>query len=183
MNNQEKNSYVKRQIVQALLALMEERAFSEISICALTERACVGRASFYRNFESKEDVLRQETERLMREWESEWAQRESAAPEDFLTELLNFYQRHAAFYLLLYRAGQSGVLLDAMLRSADITPELPNAAAYLKSAMAYMLYGWVIEWMRRGMQESGTELARMIRAAQAEEAARQSGSPRVSRAG
>lgn len=38
--------------------------------------------------------------------------------------------------------------------------------AYLKSSIAYMLYGWVIEWMKRGMQESGTELALMIKEAQ-----------------
>ena len=57
-------------------------------------------------------------------------------------------------------------MLDTILQSAAITPELPNAAAYLRSAMAYMVYGWVIEWMRRGMQESGSELAKMIADAQ-----------------
>ena len=57
-------------------------------------------------------------------------------------------------------------MLDTILQSAAITRDLPNAAAYLRSAMAYMVYGWVIEWMRRGMQESGSELAKMIADAQ-----------------
>ena len=78
--------------------------------------------------------------------------------ERVLISLLDFYKQHAAFYRQLYRAGLSGIVLDTILQSAAITPELPNAAAYLRSAMAYMVYGWVIEWMRRGMQESGSEL-------------------------
>ena len=57
-------------------------------------------------------------------------------------------------------------MLDTILQSAAITRDLPNAAAYLRSAMTYMVYGWVIEWMRRGMQESGSELAKMIADAQ-----------------
>ena len=166
MNNRQKNSYVRRQILQALLAMMEEQDFPAISVSALTARAGVGRASFYRNFTGKEDVLRQEAARLTQCWQREWEQREAAAPNEFLISLLDFYKQHAAFYRQLYRAGLSGIVLDTILQSAAITRDLPNAAAYLRSAMAYMVYGWVIEWMRRGMQESGSELAKMIADAQ-----------------
>ena len=166
MNNREKNSYVRRQLLGALLEMMEERDFRSIPVSALTEKAGVGRASFYRNFTSKEDVLRQEASRLMEEWAEEWGRHSPAAPNELLISLLDFYKRHSGFYLRLYRAGLSGIVLDTLLQRAEITPELPNAAAYLKSAMAYMVYGWVIEWMHRGMRESGTELAEMIAAAQ-----------------
>lgn len=169
MNNQEKNGYVRKQILCALLDMMNEKDFNSISISALTERAGVGRASFYRNFTGKEDVLRQEADRLTREWEEEWRQLEPAAPNEFLISILNFYKQHSKFYLLLYKAGLSEIVLDTILKSAQITPELPNAAAYLKSSMAYMVYGWIIEWIRRGMQESGTELAKMMAEAQAQE--------------
>ena len=162
MNNQEKNSYVRKQILHTLLDMMRTQELNTIPVSALTEQAGVGRASFYRNFTSKEDVLRQEADRLNREWTKEWGQPESAAPHAFLISLLNFYKQHSEFYLLLYRAGLSEIILDTLLKSIEITPELPNAAAYLKSAIAYMIYGWIMEWIRRGMQESGTELADMI---------------------
>ena len=167
MNNQEKNSYVKKQILSALLDMMDGQEFDSITVSALTERAGVGRASFYRNFTRKEDVLGQEADRLTQEWREEWRWREPAAPNAFLISLLDFYKRHSEFYLRLCPAGLSEIILGTILKNAEITPELPNAAAYLQSAMAYMVYGWVIEWIRRGMQESGTELARMIANAQA----------------
>ena len=166
MNNQEKKSYVRDQILYALLDMMKEQDFNSISVSTLTAKAGVGRASFYRNFTSKEDVLRQEAARLTHEWAEEWGRLEPAAPNEFIILLLDFYKQHSDFYLLLYKAGLSVIVLDTILKSAEITPELPNAVAYLKSAMAYMVYGWIIEWIHRGMQESGSELAKMIADAQ-----------------
>lgn len=64
MNNQEKNSYVRSQILKALLEMMRVDNFDSITISCLTTKAEVGRASFYRNYQTKEDVLRQEAERL-----------------------------------------------------------------------------------------------------------------------
>ena len=166
MNNHEKNSYVRKQILDTLLKMMNEQEFDTIAISALTDKAGVGRASFYRNFTSKEDVLHQEADRLNNKWAKEWKELEPAQPNDFFISLLNFYKDHSDFYLLLYKAGLTDIILNTILKSAEITPELPNAVAYLKSAMAYMIYGWVIEWIHRGMQESGTELAKMIEESQ-----------------
>ena len=70
MNNQEKNTYVRQHILSALLELMHTQDFVSISIQALVDAAGVGRASFYRNFASKEDVLQQESVRLTNEWKT-----------------------------------------------------------------------------------------------------------------
>lgn len=64
MNNLEKNQYVKSQILKTLLEMMKEQPFDSIVITTLVQKAQVGRASFYRNYTSKEDVLRQEADRL-----------------------------------------------------------------------------------------------------------------------
>lgn len=50
-------SYVKGKITQALLTLMEKQEFNRISITDIVNEAMVGRASFYRNFQDKTDVL------------------------------------------------------------------------------------------------------------------------------
>lgn len=162
MNNQEKNTYVRSQILSALLKMMQEQPVSDISISALVDAAQVGRASFYRNFADKEDVLRQENNRLTAQWKRNYEAEEHDAPNELLISLLDFYKEHSDFYLALYRARLSDMLLQTLLEQSEITPEMPNALAYLKSSVAYMIYGWVIEWMNRGMQESGTELAKMI---------------------
>ena len=166
MNNQEKNTYVRSQILAALLKMMQKQPFADISISALVSTAQVGRASFYRNFTDKEDVLRQENGRLTVQWKQEYESTEHAVPNELLISLLNFYKVHSDFYLALYQAGLVDMVLQTLLEHSEITPEMPNALAYLKSSIAYMLYGWIVEWMKRGMPESGTELARMFEEAQ-----------------
>lgn len=165
-NNQEKNTYVRQHILSALLELMRTQDFASISIKTLVNAAGVGRASFYRNFASKEDVLQQESVRLTNAWKAEFEQAHpDGTPQqgnEWLISLLDFYKEHAAFYLALYRAGLSDIVLETILGYFDRAPEVPNALAYLNAAIGYMIYGWIQEWMRRGMQESGTELARML---------------------
>ena len=56
--------------------------------------------------------------------------------------------------------------MNTIISSMKISEDDANPVAYLKSSIAYMIYGWVHEWMKRGMQESGTELSEMIRQAQ-----------------
>ena len=57
MNNEEKNTYVKQQITRTLIQLLEEKDISDISIKELCDTAMIGRASFYRNYSSKDNVM------------------------------------------------------------------------------------------------------------------------------
>ena len=68
MSNEGRNLYVVAHITDALLALMRQRPLGDISIGALCEAAGVGRASFYRNFTGKEDVLARELKRRLDAW-------------------------------------------------------------------------------------------------------------------
>ncbi|MBQ3670249.1 MAG: TetR/AcrR family transcriptional regulator [Treponema sp.] len=45
-------------IVQALFALMETMPFEKISVTDITKKAGIGRATYYRHFETKEDIIR-----------------------------------------------------------------------------------------------------------------------------
>ena len=111
-------------------------------------------------------MLRQENDRLTAQWKQDYESTEHAAPNELLISLLDFYKEHSDFYLALYQAGLADMLLQTLLKHSELTPEMPNALAYLKSSIAYMLYGWIVEWMKQGMPESGTELARMFEEAQ-----------------
>ena len=57
MNNEQKNTYVKMQITTALLELLKEKPLSDITVSELTNKAEIGRVSFYRNYQNKEDIL------------------------------------------------------------------------------------------------------------------------------
>lgn len=52
-------NYIKEQLAITLFDLIKTKEFSDISISELVNKAGVGRASFYRKYTSKEDVLSQ----------------------------------------------------------------------------------------------------------------------------
>ena len=55
--NHKRNSSVSQYITNSLFELMKKKPYVEISITDITDNAKVHRASFYRNFTSKEDVI------------------------------------------------------------------------------------------------------------------------------
>ena len=165
MNNEQKNTYVKKQITAALLALLKEKPLSEISISELTSRAEIGRVSFYRNYRSKEDILKEESDRLIMEWGKLYESNPESAPETLFPSLFDFYRDHRDFYTTLYHSGMSSIMMETILGTIQITSEMNNLEAYLKSFWSYGIYGWLIEWIKRGMQESGEELSLLFKLA------------------
>ncbi len=51
------NKRVKKQITEGLFSLLRKKAFSEITVTDIVKEANVARASYYRNFENKEQII------------------------------------------------------------------------------------------------------------------------------
>ena len=64
------NLFIKEYILQALLDLMKEKDFKDISITEITKKAGVSRMAYYRNYYYKEDIL-----------------------ENYMTDLLDKYEK------------------------------------------------------------------------------------------
>lgn len=162
MNNAQKNSYVKKQITATLIDLLKKKSLSEISISELTDKAGIGRVSFYRNYQGKEDILKEESNRLIREWGKLYESNPESAPETLFPSLFDFYRDHKDFYTTLYNAGLSSIMMETIIGTIQITPDMKNLEAYMKSFWAYGIYGWLLEWIKRGMPESGKELSALF---------------------
>ena len=67
----EANLRVKRNIVRALIELMQKKNYSDISVSEITALAGVSRISYYRNYDSKEDILTESLESLMTHFSEE----------------------------------------------------------------------------------------------------------------
>ena len=159
MNNEQKNTYVKKQITATLIDLLKKKSLPEISISELTDKAGIGRVSFYRNYQSKEDILKEESNRLIKEWGKLYESNPESAPETLFPSLFDFYRDHREFYTTLYNAGMSSIMMETIVGTIQITPDMKNLEAYIKSFWAYGIYGWLLEWIKRGMPESGKELS------------------------
>ena len=108
MNNQEKNTYVREQLTKALIQLLQEKRIEDISVSELTQRAQVGRASFYRNYQSLSDILYQYDRLLVNTWGAAYDADPASNISNLFGRLFQHYKDHADFYLLLYQRAHRG---------------------------------------------------------------------------
>lgn len=162
VNNEEKNTYVKNQITEALLKLLEQCELEEISISQVTALAQVSRNSFYRNYESREDILLQYIRRLFLDWDAEYKKQSQGSNANLYGSLFQHLSDNKEFYLLLKKRNLFHLFLAVLLEQSGPRPEHDNTWAYITAFIAHGTYGWIEEWVARGMQESGEEMAALL---------------------
>lgn len=162
MSNEGRNIYVIEHITESLLTLLEDKAIEDISISELCDNAGIGRASFYRNYNSKEDILKAYINKLFNGWKSDWEKNNSIPLSSAIGMIFEHFEQHRAFYHLLNVRHLIYLLKDVILDTMELKPDLPKDEAYAKAFAAYSLYGWIEIWFQRGMQESAEEMKQLF---------------------
>ena len=145
----------QRLIADAMFRLMQKYRFQQITVTDICEEAGVGRKTFYRNFELREDVIDFQLDALC----GLYAQRISGRPiEDLLFCHFEFVRSHAGFFIALYQSG-----LDHLAHQKfsvflpDTMPVWSHNPIEQEYHSQYVIAG--IEavqrvWISRGCQES-----------------------------
>ena len=89
-SNEARNAYVIEHITESLLKLLKEKPMQEISISEIVDTAGVGRTSFYRNYETKEDVVKKYIVNLLEKWDQDY----KASGKDSNAELYGSLFKH-----------------------------------------------------------------------------------------
>jgi AcrR family transcriptional regulator len=84
----------------ALVELIEERSFEELTVREITERAMVSRAAFYRNYQDKYDLV----ERIFADAMSKLLHAVGNLGQEHPAEIWVTFFEHIAMYKQLYRA-------------------------------------------------------------------------------
>ena len=157
-SNESRNAYVVEHLTSSMLALLEEKPISEISISELCDGAGVGRTSFYRNYAEKEDIIRAYIERLFQDWLEQYEKAPDRSVRETVRIVFSHFEANRDFYSLLNRRGLVYLLKDIILDLCGFNPEQEIAAAYSSAYVAFFLYGWIEVWFRRGMKDTTEEL-------------------------
>lgn len=161
-------SLIREYVTEALLQLLEKKDYDEISVREIAERAGVHRATFYRHFRSKEDVLRCCFVEILKGAEGD----RELLHKDFASFIQPVFQ---ALYdkkeqiLLLNRAHLTGLLMDVLKDYFGFEDE-PEENMISVSQMveqyrsAYRIggiYSCLLFWFSHDMKETPEEMARI----------------------
>lgn len=159
MSNEGRNSYVTEHITDALLKLLRDKPIEDIPISELCEVAGIGRSSFYRNFNSKEDILRGYIQNIFQDWTNGDNQGANQPLSELLKSMFSHFEAHRSFYELLNQRNLIYLLKDVIIGICGPKPEHSKMEAYARTYVAYALYGWIEVWFQRGMEETAEEMA------------------------
>ena len=163
MNNEEKNSYVKEQITGTLLKLLKTQKLSDISVSVLCDEAGVGRASFYRNYETKNDII---TAYIVNQWRSYEAS--NKLKEHKIDDI---YRVKRYFEFCYSLKDLNTLLIDQDLTNIilcayeTVVPDLDQGGdgeSFSQIFLTYGLFGMFLRWAKNGYKQSPGEMAEIV---------------------
>ena len=111
----EANMEVKRKITDAFFALAHQKSIGEITVTEIVEKAGVARASYYRNYESKEDIAVTLIEDVLEDFRSgaDYDLSQTGSYSHIL-RCFDYFKQYRRYVLDLCRSGFSSVLRDEL---------------------------------------------------------------------
>ncbi|WP_125704215.1 TetR/AcrR family transcriptional regulator [Lacticaseibacillus daqingensis] len=166
MNKRERaNDQVKLKLENALFELLAKERFSNITVTALITTAGVARASYYRNFDSKEAIIESYMARQRQVVAKAIAFSQTARDlfiTDKLTISLTHYRQQQARLLLLYDQGLGTAFLEEMNRFAEaMLGYMPrhSITRYQIYFLAGAMFNMTLQWLREGARDEPAALA------------------------
>ncbi|MGN0571274.1 MAG: TetR/AcrR family transcriptional regulator [Candidatus Fimenecus sp.] len=143
----------------ALLQLMKTKKFETISISEITKKAGVSRNAFYRNFTSKEDILKQYCDRVTKDF---FDSVDEKFTYNYYVRLLYHFQNQYEAIQIILKANLIYILIDVFSKYTSVrdsdTKRKPYADSYAAGGMLFV----VLRWLNAGMPETPEELAQII---------------------
>lgn len=149
----------KDYIIEALLLLMKKKRYTDIKITDIANKAGVNRVTFYRNFSSKEEVIKVYLECAFNDWGKRW---EESGDTNVSYQIFKFFDEQREVIDLLYKSNLQFILAEKILSASSYNEYDPNIIAYTKSMFAYAIFGWCNEWYKRGMKENPEEILNLF---------------------
>lgn len=149
----------RRAISEALLRLMKTREYSKITLQNIVDEAGVSRMAFYRNFESKEGVIRYWLKGVTEQFVAKSGiSYKNDAPRDYFITLFTHLAGYREICEALYKAGLSYLLKDEFDRVflSIHGGEYDDYKSYFHAGGIYNVF---LLWLMRGCPEAPEELA------------------------
>ncbi len=144
------NLLVKECMVTAFIQLLKEKPLSCISISELTKRAGVSRMTYYRNYQSKEDILSSHLTDVLDEYHAEFKQLPEQGNFSDIANLrhcFTYLRKHDDFLCCLFQSGLGHLFLEKLTKYITDTwcrPDDDRLRLYILPAFAGSLYNLYI---------------------------------------
>ncbi|MCG7379754.1 TetR/AcrR family transcriptional regulator [Paenibacillus sp. ACRSA] len=161
LSNEESNRITKSSIEAALVLLMKDHAFEEITITGIVKRAGVSRTAYYRNYSSKEDILQSTLMEIIHKIVDAMNLHHPIQNSyDYWLALFQTLEQHIDCLQIILKVNMADIVLRKLQetqlnRSKEDSVLIHYATCFWSGA----IYSVAANWIRSGAKESGAEMA------------------------
>ena len=149
-SNQESNAITRESLEISLLQLLDKKDLKKITISELVERAGVSRAAFYRNYESKEELL----ESIFQSTVSKITK--SLEGYNFKTDL---YQIWVYLFKEAKKEARIKAVYEFLEKRSKSQKSSQGPASYLNSFLSSAIVSVLAKWIKDGMKVPAEKMA------------------------
>ena len=160
----QKKISAKNCIMQALIRLMREKPFDQINVSEICKAAGYNRITYYRNFSSKEDILRTMLDDIAVEFQSNMELHRGEHFAASAARMFQIIQRYAEELTLLHEAHMDFALMETLDRAFHhtIPDESKEHAAFYRAFQSGGYYYVILRWISAGMEESPEQMGQIL---------------------
>ncbi len=143
--------FIKTCFAHALIKLMKEKNYNNITISEICNEAGFGRTSYYRYFTNNKDEL------ILFISKSKWLECKKNHPEEVKEEgklLLNHVYNNKNFFVLLRKHNLNALIFEIFYNIFGRQKEENEILSYGKAFFAGAYFGVIYEWIVEGCKDT-----------------------------
>ena len=161
------SDYVTAAFGEALIKLMKKKSIEKITVDELCETGGIGRATYFRNFKSKDEILTAYIIMRWRAYEKKHRLKEHSLSDMYrVRRYFEFCDSMRQVNDLIFRQGHHGAILSAyetIVTDSDLGSDAgSNVDSYESYYMAYGLFGILMRWAKSGYRDTPQALAEIV---------------------
>lgn len=156
-------------IFTALTLLMEQKDYHSITITDIANKAGVSRMTYYRTYDSKEDILIQYFNRISQELSSEIHQFPDITPQQLIHYFFTFFEDKSSLILNLKKANLFELMMNTFISNLKnlytdmLYHQSPDTSIdYHLHYHIGGLFHALLHWVEDGQKETPEEMAVLI---------------------
>lgn len=167
-----KSDNSKAWMEETLLKLMEKEEYGEITIQEITDYSGLSRRTFYRNYSSKDDIIKEYFAKIWSEYEEAVRRQSDLSFPNIAKVLIEVMARHIGFLRLINRHNLLTLALAETDKLLPLTFEevkgktIPFSQESISYALAFGTGGFMrllVKWLGEDRLKSSEEIANIVK--------------------
>lgn len=160
--NQEAKLFTIECTITAMIELLKEKSYNDITLSEIAKKAGVSRNAIYRNFETKDMILRKYANGLTYDFIDKLKSTGIKTYEDYVISLVNHLCSQKDLALVLYKSDLINILLESFLQMKGLFETEISIKEYYENFRIGGIFFIYLTWIQNGCKESAYELIQII---------------------